>query len=147
MRTIVSLAAVLLLSLCGAATASAQVDLSGSGSYLVFRLVQDDSYVPTQIEIERDWTQCRHGGWLKLHPRTLTGFEVATAETLDHRGSFSEKNEKWRLKVNYHLTGWHTRGDSWEGRYETTIRVFYKGHRVDTCMRRADKAVWYAGIL
>lgn len=136
-------AVALLLTASGASAASPQTFIRGTGHLLYLKLALDENGVPVQWIVDSGHTRCRNS-WIPWRPRTFTNLDSATPDSFEHRASFSERNSGFTVKGKVHITGRRVGEKHWEGRFETTLRVFYMGSRINTCSRDGRERAWKA---
>jgi hypothetical protein len=143
-RLLICFWAALALTLPAAAGAAGPTFVEGLGHNLWMRLALDEEEVPIRWEIEWGWTRCQNS-WAPLPENKKFQIPNATTEAFEFRDRYSYRQGGFRVEAKIHVTGRHLEGTSWEGRYTTKMIQYYKGSRVNTCVRNGAEAVWKAG--
>lgn len=136
-------AAVLLLALAGSSAAQNITDLHGSGDLLELGIDLDANQIPTRVQIEADQVRCPNG-YMQLPERQYRDLDFATAERFEHRESFTARDAGFVFKVKAHIVGRRVGDERWKGKYETKVRVFYKGSKFNDCARKGGRRAWSA---
>lgn len=139
-----ALLALLLLASAAVATANhLSPRLEGKGKNLEFEVGLNAEGVPGWLKIDLDWVRCPNS-YAPMGDRVYRELDSTTADTVEHRSTYAEREAGYLHRVKAHFVGRRVGEGLWEGRYETFVRVFYKGQRIYNCSRDKREAQWRA---